>query len=120
VTTFNKLEGYYFTANSDGNRIERDAHIQWAQSWPEMIERLQDCNLSRVVSAQAGDFGDCYAKFPRKVDEHLKTILAAEIPLADEDDFIVRRPGSHPGGHFWWVDFVHPVYVAVYDGETDQ
>ena len=61
--------------------------------------------------------GDCYSKHIGVPDLER---LAEEIPLATPDDFIVRAPGQHPGGSFYWVDFYPTVYVPVYEAEAEE
>jgi hypothetical protein len=113
MATVNRNAGYYYTACSDGARIDRGARIHWASSKAEMIAQLQDRGGDlKVIDVEPGDFGDCYSKHVVMPD--LES-LAERIPLATPDDFIVRAPGQHPGGSFWWVDFYPTVYVPVYE-----
>ena len=115
MSTVNRNAGYYFTSWSDGTRIDREARIHWASSKPEMLERLQSCERDlKVIDAEPGDFGDCYSKHIGEPDLEM---LAEAIPFATPDDFIVRAPGQHPGGSFYWVDFYPTVYVPVYEPE---
>lgn len=115
MTTVNRNAGYYYTAGSDGTRIDKEARIHWAASKPEMIERLQERGGDlKVIGVEPGDFSDCYSKHVGMPDLER---LAEAIPFATPDDFIVRAPGQHPGGGFYWVDFYPPVYVPVYAPE---
>jgi hypothetical protein len=115
MATVNRNAGHYFTAWSDGTRIDKEARIHWAASKPEMIERLQDCSGDlKVIDVEPGDFGDCYSKHVGMPDLER---LAEAIPYATTDDFNVRAPGQHPGGSFYWVDFYPTVYVPVYAPE---
>jgi hypothetical protein len=115
MSTVNRDAGYYFTAWSDGTRIDKEARVHWVASRAEMIERLQERGGDlKVIDAVPGDFGDCYSKHIGVPDLER---LADAIPFATPDDFIVRAPGTHPGGAFWWVDFYPAVYVPVYEAE---
>jgi hypothetical protein len=110
MSTQNKSAGYYFVVLHHSTKIDPEARIQWALSKPEMLERMQDCYRTEIVDAVPGHFGDCYAKTVGKPDLEA---LALDIPLGDADDFIVRGPGTHPGGRMYWIDFAHTVYVPV-------
>lgn len=118
MATVNRDTGYYYTAWSDGTRIDREARIHWAGSKPEMLARLQErCGDLKVIGVEPGDFGDCYSKHVGIPDLER---LAEAIPLATPDDFTVRAPGQHPGGKLYWVDFYPTVYVPVYETEGDK
>lgn len=118
MTTINRNAGYYYTAWSDGARIEERARIHWASSKAEMIARLQERGGDlKVIDVELGDFGDCYSKHVSMPDLER---LAEAIPHATTDDFNVRAPGTHPGRGFYWVDFIHPVYVPVYEVEASE
>jgi hypothetical protein len=118
VTTINRNAGYYYTAWADGTKIDRGARIHWAASKAEVIQRLQELGGDlKVIGAEPGDFGDSYSKHVGMPDLER---LAEAIPFAAPDDFIVRAPGQHPGGAFWWVDFYPTVYVPVYEAEAEE
>jgi hypothetical protein len=119
MATVNRNAGYYYTAWADADgRIDKEAHIYWAASKPEMLERLREsCGDLKVIDVEPGYFGDCYSKHVGEPDLER---LAEGIPLATPDDFNVRAPGQHPGGSFYWVDFYPTVYVPVYEAEAEE
>jgi len=118
MTTINRNAGYYYTDWSDGTRIDKEAHVYWAASKAEMLERLQECGGDlKVIGIEPGSFGDCYSKHVGMPDLER---LAEAIPLDTPDDFNVRAPGQHPGGGFYWVDFYPTVYVPVYEAEAEE
>jgi hypothetical protein len=65
-----------------------------------------DLSEARLVE---GRFGDCWQRWSRKPNEN--DDQAFEPFTREQVD--IARPGTHPGGNFWWVSPNGPVYVLV-------
>jgi hypothetical protein len=61
-----------------------------------------------IVGWTPADFGDCWVKLHREP-------VVDDDGLADIDGIKcnVEPPGTHPGGHAWWLTPAEPVLVPV-------
>lgn len=107
---------YYFVSWAEGGKIDRGARIHRALSRYEMISRMQDYCADGIEGYVEGTYGDCWAKLTRAPTEDDFERWSDEYGLP-RDAFIVRAPGTHPGGNIWWVDVAIPVYAPVFKVE---
>lgn len=110
---------YYFTCDSDAGKIERGARFHRAASKPGMMSQMQERCYTEITEVEEGDFGDCWAKVINEPTEDDFERWSDEYGLPS-DCFIVRAPGTHPGGAFYWVDLSIPVYVPVFKIEAEE
>jgi len=110
---------YYFTCDSDAGKIDKGARFYRAASKPEMIERMQERCYTEITGIEEGYFSDCWAKLTRAPTEDDFERWSDEYGMPS-DCFIVRAPGTHPGGGFYWVDVTIPVYVPVFKIEAEE
>lgn len=103
---------YYFTMYADGNKIDTDAKFQRAKSIPEMISSMQGNCAGEVIAIDEGEFSDCWAKITIAPTDEDFEYWSIQFGLP-KDCFIVRAPGTHPGGNFYWIDLSIPIYVPV-------
>lgn len=104
---------FYFTAGADGTRIDSDAVYHRAESKADMIARMQERCVDEVVDVAEGDFSDCWAKLLHEPEPHDFELWSQDYGLP-VDSFIVRAPGTHPGGKLFWIDINIPIYVPVF------
>lgn len=112
---------YYFTCYSDGEKIHAGARFHRARSKPAMIERMHErCYFgdTTIAGVEEGNFGDCWAKVINEPTEDDFERWSDEYGLPS-NCFIVRAPGTHPGGGFYWVDVTVPVHVPVFKIEGE-
>lgn len=112
---------YYFTCYSDGEKIHNGARFHRAASKDEILSTMKKwsyCADSRIVGIEEGYFSDCWAKVINEPTEDDFERWSDEYGLPS-DTFIVRAPGTHPGGKFYWVDVTVPVHVPVFKIEGE-
>lgn len=107
------MKTFYFTANSDGDRIVLNAEIDAIEA--DTLEQAGAKFLATFARHEytgtfvEGRFSDCWIKASRKPDrEDLESWCA---PLAP-DQVIVCEPGTHPGGKAWWITPSVTVWVG--------
>jgi hypothetical protein len=103
---------FYATADSDEGRIVVNATIEKfvseraAREW--LLYVYRDALDEFDVEIVPGTFGDCWMKLlgkPKIGDRWLAPFSYRQLHI--------DRPGSHPGGNFFWITPRPDVLVAV-------
>lgn len=110
---------YYFTCDSDAGKIDRGARFHRAASKLEMLSQMRERCYTEITGVEEGYFNDCWAKVINEPTEDDFERWSDEYGLTS-DCFIVRAPGTHPGGNFYWVEVTIPVYVPVFKIEGEK
>ena len=113
----NKITMIYATTDiTHGTTIDQNASIQAFPSREAAEQYLRATLCEADLAADGfrleiteGDFSDCWVKWSKPPTD--MDFLHGLAPFA-KDDLIVSPPGSHPGGHMWWITPRPPVLVA--------
>lgn len=93
---------FYATHHSDGGRIQPNADIIPFDTREEAEAWLRSAYGSEwdqaTIKIEPGHWGDCWIK---TIADPMETWLDV-LPFT-LDDVNIHRPGSHPGGPFYWL-----------------
>jgi hypothetical protein len=98
---------------SERATIRAFATYQEARDWLLEAYDPSDWRHSSAI-VEPGRFGDCWIKTSSEptVEDGDLWVGASRVEPFYADQLIIRAPGSHPGGKFWWIEPSEPVLVV--------
>lgn len=107
---------YYFPHNVLNGRAQRDAEIVKFKTYEEMEEyasSLSDDVACHIIETQWGEAWIKPAEKPKVADEMVRPFSFNQMSILN--------PGSHPGGHCYWVTPKTNIYTVSWpDDDFDE